>query len=298
MRPTRGLGSAPLPPANRGCALLFGLAPGGVCRVSLRPRGAGIVTVALVLASRRTGVTRHPALGSSDFPHAARVAPHDARPSGRLAGRLSLRPRAAEQPAGLRRDRVPEDGMGLRARGGRRPPGRLRRAPRRRGTPRPSSPRRCGTAGAAPPPSAAPPRSPTARSGPSAPRAAAARRAARPAPLPSGPVPEAIVMSTSVPAPRAISCAWRPKIDLRSFVPSMSTARSTGACERRHGRRYGCPLRPSVNGSSHRVVRPLSPSSTTWARSATSAASTPGQRTSRGQRPPVTGFAPWVLESP
>ena len=73
MRPTRGLGSAPLPPANRGCALLFGLAPGGVCRVSLRPRGAGIVTVALVLASRRTGVTRHPALGSSDFPHAGRL---------------------------------------------------------------------------------------------------------------------------------------------------------------------------------------------------------------------------------
>ena len=48
--------------------------------------GRGIVTVALVLASRRTGVTRHPALGSSDFPHAARVAPLDARPSGRLAG--------------------------------------------------------------------------------------------------------------------------------------------------------------------------------------------------------------------
>src|SRR3954470_13943779 len=87
MQPTRGLGSAPLPPANRGCALLFGLAPGGVCRVSLRPRGAGIVTVALVLASRRTGVTRHPALGSSDFPHAAPVARHDAQPSGRLAGR-------------------------------------------------------------------------------------------------------------------------------------------------------------------------------------------------------------------
>ena len=78
MRPTRGLGSAPLPRAGRppsGCALLFGLAPGGVCRVSLRSPtrrpAAGIVTVALVLALRRTGVTRHPALGSSDFPHAA-----------------------------------------------------------------------------------------------------------------------------------------------------------------------------------------------------------------------------------
>jgi len=30
----------------------------------------GIVTVALVLASRRTGVARYPALWSSDFPHA------------------------------------------------------------------------------------------------------------------------------------------------------------------------------------------------------------------------------------
>src|SRR4029079_14043626 len=73
MQPTRGLGSAPLPPANRGCALLFGLAPGRACRVSLRPRRAGIVTVALVLASRRTGVTRYPALWSSDFPHVRRL---------------------------------------------------------------------------------------------------------------------------------------------------------------------------------------------------------------------------------
>ena len=36
-------------------------------------RRAGIVTVALVLASRRTGVTRYPALWSSDFPHARRL---------------------------------------------------------------------------------------------------------------------------------------------------------------------------------------------------------------------------------
>lgn len=36
MRPTRGLSSAPLPLANQGCALLFGLAPGRVCRVSPR----------------------------------------------------------------------------------------------------------------------------------------------------------------------------------------------------------------------------------------------------------------------
>ena len=33
----------------------------------------GYVSVALVLASRRTGVTRYPALGSSDFPHARRL---------------------------------------------------------------------------------------------------------------------------------------------------------------------------------------------------------------------------------
>jgi len=38
----------------------------------------GIVTVALVLASRRTGVTRYPALRSSDFP---RTAPFPARPA-------------------------------------------------------------------------------------------------------------------------------------------------------------------------------------------------------------------------
>ena len=79
MRPTRGLGSAPLPRSGHpvaSCALLFGLAPGGVCRVSLRRPtrrpGVGIVTVALVLVSRRTGVTRHPALRSSDFPHGRR----------------------------------------------------------------------------------------------------------------------------------------------------------------------------------------------------------------------------------
>ena len=35
--------------------------------------GAGIVTVALVLASRRMGVTHYLALGSSDFPHAVEL---------------------------------------------------------------------------------------------------------------------------------------------------------------------------------------------------------------------------------
>jgi len=65
---------------------LFGLAPGGVYRAtpvasgpvrSYRtlsplpvPRGAigGLLSVALSVASRRPGVTRHPALRSSDFP--------------------------------------------------------------------------------------------------------------------------------------------------------------------------------------------------------------------------------------
>src|SRR6187200_3059003 len=85
MRPTRGL-AAHLSPADgrppAGCALLFGLAPGGVCPFHSGRRLAppsGIVTVALVLASRRAGVTRHPALRSSDFPHATDGSPHRRR---------------------------------------------------------------------------------------------------------------------------------------------------------------------------------------------------------------------------
>ena len=97
-----------------GYALLFGLAPGGVCLVSLRPparaRG-GIVTVALVLVSRRTGVTRHPALRSSDFPHAVqRGRPRrGARPSDGLADERSLpaRFRVADGPIGSRRRQGP-----------------------------------------------------------------------------------------------------------------------------------------------------------------------------------------------
>jgi len=89
LRPTRGLGSAPLTVAEAtGSALLFGLAPGGVCpfhSVRRLAPPAGIVTVALVLASRRAGVTRHPALRSSDFPHAAKANLAGARPSDCLA---------------------------------------------------------------------------------------------------------------------------------------------------------------------------------------------------------------------
>jgi len=69
---------------------LFGLAPGGVCRATsvtsgpvrsyrtlsplpvrpARTRAAigGLLSVALSVVSRRPGVTRHPALRSSDFP--------------------------------------------------------------------------------------------------------------------------------------------------------------------------------------------------------------------------------------
>ena len=74
-------------------------------------RVAGIVTVALVLASRRVGVTHYPALGSSDFPHAVGVAPGDARPSGRLADRPILP--AARPPASTR---DADDGRGGRNR--------------------------------------------------------------------------------------------------------------------------------------------------------------------------------------
>jgi hypothetical protein len=82
-RPTRGLSEQLLSARTPPFALLFGLAPARACRVSPPvPRGPGIVTVALVLASRRTGVTREPALWSSDFP---RTPPFDDRARGRPA---------------------------------------------------------------------------------------------------------------------------------------------------------------------------------------------------------------------
>ena len=70
---------------------LFGLAPGGVCTaisltedavssyltISPLPTGGGIFSVALSVASRRLGVTQHPALWCSDFPHRL--------PAGKLA---------------------------------------------------------------------------------------------------------------------------------------------------------------------------------------------------------------------
>src|SRR5688500_15241991 len=94
MRPTRGLGSAPLPHTGRPARVppsYLALLRVEFARFTPPPDqrpGVGIVTVALVLVSRRTGVTRHPALWSSDFPHDEPGLPGAARPSDRLAGQL------------------------------------------------------------------------------------------------------------------------------------------------------------------------------------------------------------------
>jgi hypothetical protein len=87
MRPTRGSTAARRCPGEPGHALLLGLAPGRACRVSPRHRspGDGLVSVALVLASRRTGVTRYPAPGSPDVPHAGSSPPARDRPAASLA---------------------------------------------------------------------------------------------------------------------------------------------------------------------------------------------------------------------
>ena len=54
-------------------------------------RGCRLVSVALVLASRRTGVTRYPASRSSDFPRISNgFRRRDTRPSDHLAGRPIL----------------------------------------------------------------------------------------------------------------------------------------------------------------------------------------------------------------
>ena len=61
-------GSSHLPAdsASRVIVCLFGVAPDGGYRVS--PELNTLVSVALFLASRRTAVSRHPALCSPDFP--------------------------------------------------------------------------------------------------------------------------------------------------------------------------------------------------------------------------------------
>ena len=82
-RPTRGHRTGhPFP--LKGDALLFGLAPGGVCRAGpvtriagellphrftlTRSKAGGLFSVALSLRLPPLGVTQHPALRSSDFP--------------------------------------------------------------------------------------------------------------------------------------------------------------------------------------------------------------------------------------
>jgi hypothetical protein len=59
--------SLPGSSASHAIATLFGFAPDGGYRVSRPPFGL-LVSVALFLASRRTAVSRHPALWSPDFP--------------------------------------------------------------------------------------------------------------------------------------------------------------------------------------------------------------------------------------
>ena len=79
------------PPANRGCALLFGLAPGRVCRVSLRPGRSRPASSLWHWSSPRGGRALPAALrcGARTFLTSAGC-PASARPSGRLAGLQSV----------------------------------------------------------------------------------------------------------------------------------------------------------------------------------------------------------------
>ena len=148
-RPESGA-THPCPDRGREHALLFGLAPGRACRVSPDHRPCGrhrLVSVALVLASRRTGVTRYPASRCSDFPRTPDRSPRRcSRPSGHLAGWGSLAGIGREPPPSACRD-------GTRVSPRLRCPGIARgrtapAAPRRRDRPGrgwPSHPRRdCG----------------------------------------------------------------------------------------------------------------------------------------------------------
>ncbi len=97
-------------PGGPGRALLFGLAPGRACRVSPRRRspGRGLVSVALVLASRRTGVTRYPAPWSPDVPHAAGCPATRDRPAASLTPRFyPAAPRSSATAVAIARPRTP-----------------------------------------------------------------------------------------------------------------------------------------------------------------------------------------------
>ena len=105
MRPTRGLGSAPLPPATPGCALLFGLAPGGVCRVSLRSGPRAGRHRHCGTGPRLTADGRYPPPCAVELGLSSRRpgCPADARPSDRLAGpRVYSSGRDAAPAAGRR----------------------------------------------------------------------------------------------------------------------------------------------------------------------------------------------------
>jgi hypothetical protein len=79
----------------------------------------------------------------------------------------------------------------------------------------------------------------------------------------------------------------------------MIVTRSMGLWVSRQARKYVLPFLwlPSM-GSSLTVVLPPSPSSITQYPSPSARRNTPGQRTSIGNLPPVSGSEPQVLESP
>ena len=170
MRPTRGLRRRAGVPVARDASSYLALLR--VELASFHPAAgcpaAGLVSVALVLASRRAGVTRYPAPESPDVPHAAGCPATRDRPIASLTPDLTAPAPAGRAPgsspstaAAIARPRTrcaaasrwtPSDGIGRderarieerRARSARRPPGR--RAPggaTSRGRPRSPTARR------------------------------------------------------------------------------------------------------------------------------------------------------------
>lgn len=103
VRPTRGLGSAPSP-GEPGIALLFGLAPGRACRVSLPRRANPTRASSLWRWSSPRGGRELPATlrcGARTFLTPAAEAA-DARPSGPLADVPILPARVPQAPSGRR----------------------------------------------------------------------------------------------------------------------------------------------------------------------------------------------------
>src|SRR6187200_1601220 len=94
-RPTRELSEPPA--AAEAAALPYSVLLRPELAAFHSPADRGIVTVALVLASRRTGVTRWPALWSSDFP---RTRPFDRCARGRPAASRDAHSTGLEQAFG------------------------------------------------------------------------------------------------------------------------------------------------------------------------------------------------------